>query len=145
MEKATQTSTRVIKDLFYQVNREKLDELWNSFLTIKSYDSISNQMLLMEKYEEILEIQTNESKTPIPLVTINNTTDIYNNSLLEKTITKIMRSKLCELTGLSITELLALPTYYLQMVFRSATHVAKDSNDNKDLIKQLNVLTKTKK
>jgi len=137
VEKTAQISTRVIKDLYYRLGDDKLKELWNSFLTMKNYDSVSNQMLLMEKYEEILGIQSNESNLPISLVTINQGTDVYHDSVLEKTLTKIMKSKLCELTGLSITELLELPTYYLQVVFKAASKIAQDNKEQDKLIKQL--------
>lgn len=86
-----------------------------------TYDSITNQMLVMEAYENALDIYTTSDRSPITLVTMNASTDFMNNTMLEKTIFRLISLKIHTITGLSIVELLDLPTYMLQMLMRSVT------------------------
>ena len=86
---------------------------------MESYDSITNQMLLMEKYEQRFNIQDTIDPFPISLVTMSKYTDVVTDSLMERSYTKLLDLKLPELTGLSITELLDMPTYKLKAVIRA--------------------------
>lgn len=114
-----------------------INPLWNSIIEMESYDSITNQMLLMEKYQLKFGIQSPINSSPIALVTMNENADIITNSLLEATIKRLMKSKICELTGLSIIELLELPNYILQIIIRVATDMAINDNATDKLEKML--------
>lgn len=114
-----------------------IDPLWHGFIEMNSYDPIANQMILMERYEQAMGIQNNETKHPITLVTLKDATNVENNGLLEATITRIMKTKLCELTNMSIVELLELPTYVLKMLFKTATIVKSDTPSHDYLAKLL--------
>jgi hypothetical protein len=123
---------------------ELADPLWKSFTTLESFDHITNQMLLMEKYELSFGIQPTENASPISLVTMNDSTDIYTNGLLERTIYRLIKMKAFEYTGLSITELLDLPTYKLQIVLRALTQVQSKEPDNAELKNYIKKLTNDK-
>lgn len=74
----------------------------------------------MEKYEQAFNIQPDPLVAhPISLVTMNEEYDVYTDSPLEQTIFTLIRLKIPEATGMSVKELLALPTYELKMIYRS--------------------------
>lgn len=106
-----------------------------------SYDSISNLMLLMEKYETALSIQTPNEASPIALVTMKEATSVLLNSHYENTIYRLVRSKLPEITGMNINELLNLPTYKLAMLYRAVGRV-KMKELEEDKSKKLDELLK---
>lgn len=91
------------------------------FLDMPTYDSITNQMLVMEAYEDAMDIYTTTDRSPITLVTMNASTDYMNNTMLEKTMDRIIQLKLHTITGMSLTEILDLPTYMLQILMRNVT------------------------
>ena len=99
----------------------KIDTLWESFLDMPTYDSITNQMLIMEAYETAMGIYPDTDRSPITLVTMNASTDFMHNTMLERTIDRIIQLKLHTITGMSLMEILDLPTYVLQMLLRSVT------------------------
>ena len=88
---------------------------------MQNYGSIANQMLSLEAYENALGIPPEDNKSLVTLVTMNYTTDYMVNTMLEKTIDRIIQLKLHTITGLNVMELLDLPTYVLQMLMRSVT------------------------
>ena len=103
-----------------------INPLWSSFITMDAYDSISTQMLLMEKYEVAFGIQPTTDASPISLVTMNEATDILTGGLFERTVSKLIKYKVPELTGLNIKELLALPTYQLKVILRSIASIRRE-------------------
>lgn len=114
-----------VKDPQFTPNPILVQDLWKSFITLDTNDSITNQMLAMESYERSFGIQNINSKSPIALATMSVDTDCYTNSLLEKTIDRIISMKLFKITGMSVSELLDLPTYELKMIIRSVTKVSR--------------------
>ena len=126
---SNETTNDVVKTLGYIADREKVvNPLWTEFLTMESFDCITNQMLLMEKYEMAFAIQPKENPSPISLATMNSATDVYTDSLLEKTLSRLIRAKVFEMTGLNIIDFLALPTYMCQMIIRSITEIRKEDS-----------------
>ena len=145
MEEADASTNGLIKTPGYVADREGVvNPLWASFLTMDSYDSISNQMLLMEKYEVAFKIQPEHDISPISLVTKNDATDLLTNNLLEKTIGKLIRYKVTELTGLNINELLELPTHRLKAIMNNVVIIRRNETRNEDpAIKKALQLKKT--
>jgi hypothetical protein len=131
----------------YIADREKvITPLWEDFIEMDSYDSITNQMLLMEKYELAMGIQPKDNASPISLVTMNEGTDLFTDNLLERTYNKLIRSKAVEITGLNLKELLNLPTYDLQMLLRCITIARQDEQPALTKVeKQLKNINKGKK
>lgn len=106
-------------------HKHVLQPLWNSFLGLDSYDNIGNQMLLMEMYEQKLGIQPQINASPITLVTHNEYYMPNIEGLYEKTVYKLIRNKVHEATGLTITQLMDLPTYELQTIVRAIIAVKR--------------------
>ena len=99
--------------------------LHHRFMLLKPTDNIMAQMMLQEQYELAFGIQTTKDASPISLVTHSEATDIYTDCLLEKTITKLIKYKVPELTGMSLQQLLDLPTFQLKTIMRSVRTVRK--------------------
>ena len=91
-------------------------------MNINSYDDISVGMLIDDTYLNYLNIST---AAPLSLVMLHESIDTVNDSLLEKTINKLIQYKLPKFTGMSINELLDLPTYELKMYIRSAINASR--------------------
>ena len=107
-----------------------LKPMWAKILNLTSYDSITNQMLLMETYEESFGIcDHSTSNSPLSLVTHNEGYMPYQNNLYEALLYRMIKNSIPESTGLSIEELLDLPTYKLTSIFRSMIKVRKKELD----------------
>ena len=137
MAGADATPNKIIKSLGFVANHDKVTTpLWNSFLQMNAFDEITNQMVILEKYETAFGIQEPDKPFPISLVTMSESSDIYTNSLMEKTIYKLQKYKVPEITNTSLEDLLNLPTYKLLMVFRSIAQIRHEENTkDKDLNK----------
>jgi len=125
VENPSSESEPRVKDPDFSTTTSDIETLWDSLLKNDTYDSITNQMLAMESYERQFKIQDSSSVSPITLVTMKDSTDYHKDSLLEKTIDRIIQLKLHKLTGMTLVELLDLPTYELKMIFRSVTKAGK--------------------
>jgi len=112
------------------------DPLWSSFLTMDSTDnSISNQMLLLEKYEKAFGIQT-DYDSPIALCTKKSITDVFEDSYLEAVYSRLLYEKAPQKTGMSLSELINLPNYELHIILRILGKMRKKEDkiiDNLDL------------
>lgn len=120
--------TPLVKDPHFMVAHKAIDELWTKYTKMNSYDSITNQMMMVEAYELALGIQTQESNSPITLATINRSTNFMENTLLERTINKIIQMKMCSATGMTVIEILNLPTFEVMMYYRSLRTMAAADN-----------------
>ena len=78
-------------------------------------------MLAVEKYESALGIGIN-SKSLLSFNTINKETDVFTNSLKERTYKRLIDIKACDSTGLNIKELMDLPTYELKTIIVALTN-----------------------
>lgn len=124
-----------------------LQELWGSFITMDAFDSITNQMLLMEAYENAYGISPKDNASPITLVTKNASTELYSDSLYERTMSKFIKYRIAEATGLNLIEFLNQPTYKVAMIMRALRTVRKNESINPavlELLKQEAKLNKTK-
>ena len=104
-----------------------------------SYDPISNQMLTLEAYENAFNIQPKKDASPISLVTMNATTDIYTNGILEQTMQKLIACDMYKETGISVMEALNLPTYELKALYCA---LKKHSSSNAKVNAKLAALLK---
>lgn len=109
-------ATYLVKHAAYRVPAAHIDKHWERLIGLPPADPIAQQMLMLREYElnfGILNPKVN--KSPVTLATMNEATDKLSGSLMEATILKLVRLKLHKATGLTIPELLDLPTYELQM------------------------------
>lgn len=104
-----------------------------------SYDPITNRMLMMEKYERAFGINDPTNSSPVTLVTGNEVTDLYTDSLLEKAYTKLINVRAPELTGMNLKELLDLPTWKLKTLMRALgnSEIVKSEQDQASQLKGL--------
>lgn len=123
-----------VKDPNFDADESTLENLWGDLLKSVPHDSITNQMLAMEAYEQAFGIQTTGASSPITLVTMKDSTNYLKDSMLERTIDRIIQLKLHKLTGLNLNELLNLPTYELKMIFQSATKVGRSDKKKLDAL-----------
>lgn len=100
----------------YVADPEVIDEHWDQLLSIYAGDRITQKMLAMRAYElSFGVIKHGVDKSKITLATMTESADVYKGSPLELTILKLLRLKLPKVTGMSIKELMDLPTYELKM------------------------------
>lgn len=94
-------------------------------MNINRYDAVSVNMLIDDLYLNYLDINTN---APLSLIMLHDSINTVKDSLLEKTIDKLIQNKIPKMTGMSVKELLDLPTYELKMYLRSSVKLGiKDS------------------
>ena len=84
-----------------------------------NYDPITNRMLMIEKYERAFGINDPVNSSPVTLTTGNEVTDLYTDSLLEKAYTKLINVRAPELTGMSVKEILDLPSWKVRTLMRA--------------------------
>lgn len=102
---------------------------------MESYDPLTNDMLVREAYERIYGISDN-NRGLLSLATHNNSTDPYVESRMEEMISIIIEKKMVEVTGLSIVEILDLPTYVVLMLGRcTQLNAIREAEKIKDLTK----------
>ena len=130
MESGHAANRDVVKTPGYSVSMEEVvDPLWRSFINMDSYDTISNHMLSLEKYEKALNITSDSETTPIALVMVNVATNPYIDSPLERTFEKLISLGVYKETGLTVYEALALPTHELRMLCRALVTVKTKEPD----------------
>lgn len=123
----------VITPLGYIVDRENiLNPLWNGFMEMDSVDTISTQMLLMEKYEIALGIQKPEHKNPVTLCTMKESNQLHIGSLTENIMFYLISRKIPEMTGMSVNELLNLPTYLFSNIIRACRRAKRLEYENEN-------------
>lgn len=109
------------------LNTDLLEQIFQELLAMPPRDSITNQMLAIEKFEMFTKIQKNDgSEIPISLVTMKRTRDYVTDSEWERTLKIIMKLKLHNATGLNILELLDLPRYQLRLIIDTAAILARE-------------------
>jgi len=117
---------RIVSNTEFIIQPEELDKLWRNILELDtSTNAITNQMLIEELYENSIGITNKTDPSPISTSTHSYSTECFVDSQLEHAITRIMRMGLPKLTGMSVDELLNLPTYELQMYYRAAVSISK--------------------
>lgn len=83
-------------------------------------------MQLLEKYEIAFGIQTEIGCSPITLSTKSEATELYVDGLYEKTVSRLLKYKVCEMTNMSLEELLNLPTFKLQTIMRAIINLREE-------------------
>jgi hypothetical protein len=108
-------------------------------MEMSPHDGVTNNLLILEKYQIALGIQDKRDDSPFALVSIKAAEDLLTNGLLENTYVHLIKSGLPEKTNMSIEELLALPTWKLRALYRAHVTVKKLSSNNvtQDQLKKL--------
>lgn len=125
MEAESSSVSPVVRDFNFIIDQGILGTLWESYFNLEDLDSVELQMTLTAMYEETVGIGQGKLHTDqMPLVTTNVETNVMIDSLLERTITRLMTLGIPKSAGMGITDLLALPTYEIQMYVRAAVSIS---------------------
>lgn len=119
-----------LRNFSYTPDGDLINNLFSDYLQQPARDSITNQMISLEKFDIAMGFQKgNGSDFPISLVTMKEGKDIYKESEWERTLRVLAKFKLHNVTGLNIMQQLELPRPILRLLLDIASEVgATDSN-----------------
>ena len=92
-----------------------------------SHDSVTNKVLILEKYRIALGLQDVADESPFALVSMKKAEDLHTDGLLESTYEHLLKSGLPEKTNMTIEDLLNLPAWKLKVLYRAHMKVKRSA------------------
>ena len=123
---ATNLLTYYVKSPLYIPDFEVIDQVWDDVLSMATNDPISTQLMRMQSYGKA-HGWFDKSSNPLMLAMFNEQSNYMQGNLKEKTIERLIKLELPKLTGMSVYELLKLPTYELRSIVSIADKLNREN------------------
>lgn len=101
-----------------------IEPLWNDVLNMPDHgDYITNRLVMQEKYELALGVLTEKDIGPAACCTMKPTTSPISHSMLSGTYEALIKNRVPELTQMTITQLMDMPTYELKILIDTIKNI----------------------